>query len=388
MYERRAAPSLHDFFAEVEADDAEIKRDMDETEGVRVLTVHASKGLEAPIVFLPDTCEGPDRRNEPKLLRVASSDPCAPPLFAWAKGEAEALAAARLEARAAEERESRRLLYVAMTRAGQRLIVAGYTAQPPADDCWHNLVDLGLRSSMCEAPAPYGAEENVLRLGAGLSVDNDVGSGPARRPSALPPSWAVTKAPEEKAISSLKSFAARWAARTRPPANRQGTARAPRAANAAGHPRRGTGGRGKVLSPHSWRRYRRSFTHSARQKGRCSRQRARARSVFRPESKGEVPVSGVLRRPGGDDIPYSGRLDRLVVTQDAVLIADFKLDAPPFRPAADHVQQLALYSEALKGVYPDLPVRAFLVYLDGPPIFPLSDADIQHALAAVVASTR
>ena len=54
-HEQREAPSLHNFLAEVESADVEIKRDMEvETEGVRVLTVHASKGLEAPIVFLPD----------------------------------------------------------------------------------------------------------------------------------------------------------------------------------------------------------------------------------------------------------------------------------------------------------------------------------------------
>ena len=60
-HEQREAPSLHNFLAQVETTDVEIKRDMEvETEGVRVLTVHASKGLEAPIVFLPDSCGGPD----------------------------------------------------------------------------------------------------------------------------------------------------------------------------------------------------------------------------------------------------------------------------------------------------------------------------------------
>ena len=85
-HERREAPSLHNFLAEVEAADAEIKRDMEvETEGVRVLTVHASKGLEAPIVFLPDTCTAPNGRQDPKLMRLAPARPDDPPLYAWAK---------------------------------------------------------------------------------------------------------------------------------------------------------------------------------------------------------------------------------------------------------------------------------------------------------------
>ncbi len=117
-HEQREAPSLHNFLAEVESADVEIKRDMEvETEGVRVLTVHAGKGLEAPIVFLPNSCGGPDARHEPKLMRLLSR-PGDPPVLAWARKSAEdagAVAAARAEARADQAGEHRRLLYVAMT---------------------------------------------------------------------------------------------------------------------------------------------------------------------------------------------------------------------------------------------------------------------------------
>ena len=85
-HEQRETPSLHHFLAEVEAADAAIKRDMEgEGEGVRVLTVHASKGLEAPIVFLPDTCGAPDGRHDPKLMRLPRPKPRGPPLFAWSR---------------------------------------------------------------------------------------------------------------------------------------------------------------------------------------------------------------------------------------------------------------------------------------------------------------
>ena len=57
-----------------------------ETEGVRVLTVHASKGLEAPIVFLPDTCQGPHARHDPKLMQLSLATPDEPPLYVWGKG--------------------------------------------------------------------------------------------------------------------------------------------------------------------------------------------------------------------------------------------------------------------------------------------------------------
>ena len=189
-HERREAPSLHNFLAEVEAADAEIKRDMEvETEGVRVLTVHASKGLEAPIVFLPDTCTAPNGRQDPKLMRLAPARPNDPPLYAWAKSaslDASALADARTDARKAAAGEHRRLLYVAMTRAAQRLIVAGYdgkNARP--EGCWYNLVRDGLADSLVDAPAPFGGPEKIWRYGEGLRAE-DGAETPQIRPSQHP----------------------------------------------------------------------------------------------------------------------------------------------------------------------------------------------------------
>ena len=81
-HEQREAPSLHNFLAQVETIDVEIKRDMEvETEGVRVLTVHASKGLEAPIVFLPELVRGSRRaaRTEADAALVAASGRSAGP---------------------------------------------------------------------------------------------------------------------------------------------------------------------------------------------------------------------------------------------------------------------------------------------------------------------
>ncbi len=106
---------------------------------------------------------------------------------------------------------------------------------------------------------------------------------------------------------------------------------------------------------------------------------------FGPDSRGEVSLTGVLRQPGGASVPYSGRLDRLVVTRDAVSIIDFKLGSPPMQPASAHIQQLALYRAALQPLYPGLPVSANLAYLDGPTLVPIAAADLDAALAFVIA---
>ena len=207
-HEQREAPSLHNFLAEVEAADAEIKRDMEvETEGVRVLTVHASKGLEAPVVFLPDTCTAPNGRQDPKLMRLKATRPNDPPIYAWAKAaslDARPLDQARAAARKAAAGEYRRLLYVAMTRAAQRLIVAGYDGKNTRpDDCWYNLIRDGLADLLVEAPAPYGGEDKIWRFGEGLRAEDGAEAPQICLPSTLP-GWLAVKAKPELAAAPLR----------------------------------------------------------------------------------------------------------------------------------------------------------------------------------------
>ena len=97
-----------------------------------------------------------------------------------------------------------------------------------------------------------------------------------------------------------------------------------------------------------------------------------------------MPFAGTLKRAGRPDLPLAGRLDRLAVTEASVLIADFKLGPAPARPKAAHVAQLALYRAALEPSYPSRRIEAALVYLDGPEMIPLSQADLDAALNELV----
>ena len=108
--------------------------------------------------------------------------------------------------------------------------------------------------------------------------------------------------------------------------------------------------------------------------------------LFGRDSRGEVSLTGLLPRPGRPDLPFSGRLDRLVLTHGGVSIVDFKLGARPHRAAAAHVAQLAVYRAALEPQYPELPIRAALVYLDGPTLVPVGELELEAALDAVVAA--
>ena len=131
-YDREAAPSLQGFINQLRAGDVEIKRDMEqERDEVRIMTVHGAKGLQAPIVFLPDTCMGP-RPQGPRLypLPRAGEPPDEVGHLVWPPSGTfrprRRSPAPRPACEQAEREEYHRLLYVAMTRARDRLYICGW----------------------------------------------------------------------------------------------------------------------------------------------------------------------------------------------------------------------------------------------------------------------
>ena len=155
-YERTNAPSMQGFLHWLAAGDTQVKRDLEQGGGqVRVLTVHGAKGLQAPVVILPDTTQVPDR--PPRLLWPAGQN-----LMLWApyRDDRDHVATrAHLQARAAQDDEYRRLLYVAMSRAEDQLYVCGWHAgRAPAAGCWYNLVADALKPIAQEIEDPFLGE--------------------------------------------------------------------------------------------------------------------------------------------------------------------------------------------------------------------------------------
>ncbi len=107
--------------------------------------------------------------------------------------------------------------------------------------------------------------------------------------------------------------------------------------------------------------------------------------LFATGSRAEVPIVGRIRRGGNLPLIVSGQVDRLAVTNEAVLIADYKTNRPAPRRVEDvpeaYVTQLALYRAVLAKLYPDRPVRAALVWTDGPDLMEISGASLDQALA-------
>jgi ATP-dependent helicase/nuclease subunit A len=114
---------------------------------------------------------------------------------------------------------------------------------------------------------------------------------------------------------------------------------------------------------------------------------ARFAPLFAAGSRAEVPIAGRLVRADGPDILVSGQIDRLVVTERAVLIADYKTnhDSPNSPEAAPpaYVEQLALYRAVLGGIYPDRSVRAMLVWTEIPDLMEIPAAMLDQALTRI-----
>src|SRR5262249_6128931 len=195
-YERRETPSLQGFIAWLRTAQTDVKRDMEITrDEVRVMTVHGAKGLEAPIVVLADTTTPPagPPRPQPGLLALAPATSQSPNCFAWAGVKATDTApvsAARERARHEAEDEYRRLLYVAMTRAIDRLVICGADGERARPEgCWWNLVFDALKPPVSlEEPADDG-DGKVWRYRKAPPAAGESFPAAAAMPEEDRPSW-------------------------------------------------------------------------------------------------------------------------------------------------------------------------------------------------------
>jgi ATP-dependent helicase/nuclease subunit A len=406
-YETRETPSLHGFVAQLRTTASEVKRDMEiARDEVRVMTVHGAKGLEAPVVILADTTTRPAGPRDPRLLALAAEGgaPGTPHRLVWAqaaKTDVAPVAAARMQARNAAENEHRRLLYVAMTRAADRLIVCGAQGEnKPQQGCWYDLVHAALSPLAQEGVDSDGqkfwrlqklaGEQAELPLSAQISADMT----PSRKPK-----WLFENVRAEPAVQVLRPSAALEevhalrAMRAAPGENRQqallhgsvlhrlmqSLPDIPREYRAAAA-RRYLAQAGSGLSE--------SERETVMSQALAVLAHPRFAALTGPESRAEVPIVGRLAGADGSTILVSGQIDRLAVTNEAVLIADYKTNHPAPRRLEDvpqsYVTQLALYRAVLARLYPDRAISALLVWTQVPDFMEVPDHALETALSVAL----
>ncbi len=391
-FERAHPPALETFLHWLDAGREEIKRDLEAVarDEVRIMTVHGAKGLQAPIVFLPDTMQVPTKG--PRVLwtdngtmlwcpRSDRDDPCA--------------ATARGAAKAQREEEYRRLLYVALTRAEDRLYVCGYETERAAPaTCWYNLVApvFPAQKDAVEIAAPEGLGAGWRRAQAQaphVALREEL-VAPRRDRTVTLPVWWNQPAPAEPA--SAKRLVPS-AGEGEPPV------RSPFGADDGYRFRRGTlihrllqtlpelpvearpGAAARFLE-------RRASDLDAERRAALAEEALAVLNhpefgaLFGPGSIAEAPIVGPVKGRA-----ISGQIDRLLVRNRDVLVLDYKTNRPPPLRVEDvapvYLTQMAAYRAALRQVYPGRTVRCALLWTDGPRLMELPSHALDAAEAAL-----
>lgn len=398
-YEAEHWPSLAGFLTWFDAGTGDLKRDSDAASGqVRVMTVHGSKGLQAPIVILADATGAPgdpgDLALEDDPFGLAPDRKREVPLPPLSKAEkAGPVSDAEDAAKLAAMQEHWRLLYVALTRAEEALFIGGSLGKTeakngePHEDSWYARIAPLFDSKELDDPLWGWRKEWGLRA-APLEAKDSAGAGEAAPEL---PRWMTTPiGPEPRPPRPLAPSAAGEEAGAEPPLP-------PEAARDAAR-------RGSLIHkllerlpdvPANARNEaaRRWLERQAGDLPEAMRDEMLAAAlgvldhpgfgaIFSGEALAEVPLAATV-----DGVVVAGTADRLLIEERRITVVDFKTTRRPPASAAEvplaTLRQMAAYVAALEAIYPDREVRAGVLYTHAPVLFALDPqvlASHKHAL--------
>jgi ATP-dependent helicase/nuclease subunit A len=389
-YGRSHPPSLQGFLHWLRRSGAEIKRQAEAAgNAVRVMTVHGAKGLQAPVVILPDTTALPP--DDGAVLW--GTDPLTGtdlPLWAPRK-EFRSAVCEQLRAAAAERRmaEHNRLLYVALTRAEDRLVVCGWQpTKPLAETSWYAMVARGFAALPATAENFSAWDGEKLRLASPQTAKLPEPPLPATGQRAAPPDWMGRAPGWQPRPPPAEPARPEHLAPSRPEG--AGLGAVPGAASPLGE--RDTEGkrfrRGQLI--HALLQHLPAIPPADRPaaaqawldrpgnslgSGAAAEIAAEVLAILdHPElaplfglgSRAEVPLTGLVAGPGETLSVVGGLVDRLAVLDHAVLLADYKTNRDPPKSVGEtpvlYLRQLAAYRAVLRQIFPDKAVRCALVW--------------------------
>ena len=372
-YERNDVPSLTGFLGWLQTDEIDVKRQM-ESEGakIRVMTVHGAKGLEAPVVILPDTADR-KAQDRDEVYRLGTQGPA---IWKTAKGDSPTVTQAeRAERDERRAEESLRLLYVAMTRAQSMLIVAA-AGEVNNPDAWYNIVKSGMLA--VNATATPG--------GGMVYAHGDL-------PNQLQPPKTVLVAEALPAWAYVPAEEAERPATTVSPSKLGGAKALP---GDEGLDEEAALSRGHLLhlllellpgaDPKDWPAMATSLIPNPAD---CAPLLAEASGVlqsatlgylFAPGTLAEVPISAQL---GAARI--FGAIDRLIITKTHVLAVDYKSNKtiPSTMEGVPEglLRQMGAYAHALGQIYPAHQINTAILWTAGPHLMPLDRDIVRQALS-------
>lgn len=433
-YEHEETASLQGFLYWVQNADVEIKRDMEQgVDAVRIMTVHGAKGLEAPIVFLPDTCRAPKKSslNKSALLRDGKQQA----LF-WRAHKASLSTFGASEnalADAATAREHKRLLYVAMTRARDRLYIAGFLGanrSKPPEDSWHQILGETIEQHGKKNEDGAGGGDGdgtgdgatVWQLGdaqncqplaltdALTDVLTDVPDAPPTPDNAHLPDWVNRDAPHEAPAIDIENPSqilptshAESYRLTQLTGLNNGAAR-----------KRGELAHGLLeglsmmmvdkATPISAIRKRAHAYLETRDLSEADLTPAARNALVdevmqvldmpfmaltpQTDMRHEVPINGILPTSSGGKRHFSGRIDRYVETPDEIRLVDYKTNRTAPASTAEvpplYVAQMGLYRALLLAAGVRKPISCWLVWTATAQVREIKIADMEAMVATIL----
>jgi len=373
-FERDNIATLQSFLLWQQRTDAAIKRELEEAgSAVRIMTVHGAKGLQAPVVILPDTTRTAASKKNGTLLWPDKTG-LDVPLWSPRSDDFPALyRQARTRLEDAAEEEYRRLLYVAMTRAEDRLYIGGCRGKrEPLEECWYNYISAAF-ARLPHAEEQDGAWRMTNPQTAAPDGKKKGGQKEIARENMPEAPWLFQRAPAE-------SFPPRPLAPSRPAD--EPAIRSPLDGAEDYRFRRGNITHKLLqilpdLPPDGRRQAARHFVSRPAHGLPENLQEEIVREtlailedasfapLFGPGSMAEVPLTGFV-----NGRLVSAQIDRLLVSDSAIWIVDYKTNRPPPRDPENvpdiYRDQLKAYRDIVASIYPDRPVRCFLLWTDGP----------------------
>ncbi len=377
-YEQSEAPSLTGFLDWVRADELEVKRQFNNGDNLlRIMTVHGAKGLEAPIVILPQTVKKPDNRGKAVLPLGDGLATCGAGVAALP----ESLAAARQVQKDLQAGERARLLYVALTRAESWLIMAGCGDRKQAPENWYDLAAEAL-AALGAAPREQG--RLVLENNWHPEQADPQNTEENQEKAAIAvPSWlhrpapAVGKPPPARSPSDLGGAHTVSGAEPAEGALMRGTQIHTLLEHLAGVPERQRPARAQALLE--------APLEGVIEEALKVLKTPALADIFAADTLREVPVAATLPGIG----PIAGRIDALRIGQ-AILAVDFKSNPQvPVRPEdipEGFVRQMAAYGAALALVYPGREIKTAILWTAGQSLMEvpphMRDAALKRAAGA------
>lgn len=376
-YEQNNISSMQGFLNWVTKGDIKIKREMDQGGGmVRVMTVHGAKGLQAPIVFLPDTCQSVGLKDNLFWHKEGMSEH-----FLYVRNEETRIDAAKIaydERKRDIENENKRLLYVAMTRAEDQLYVTGWEdKRGRKDGNWYDLIRNAL-VDMEDAEEINFNGETILKLEKGTKITDKIEAPLIQQDQKIVlPKWA-SNSPMAEPVPSKPLTPSKIDEDEEVVRSPLKTVEHMKQDKRKYH-------RGRIIhklleilpntDPDDWQisieRYLNQDAHELTDQQIKEIQKEvldilnspALEGLFGPESRSEVPIVGQV-----GNFTLSGQVDRLAVKGDEVLIIDYKTNRPPARSPETvpkmYQRQMAAYKAVLKEVYPKKEIKCFLLWTD------------------------